>query len=123
MLCDKRTRGSVVHPTKFFAMQKTLTGKEHLKMYYIYILESKRDNNLYVGYSNDLKRRFEEHNNGDVDATKNRRPFKLIYYEAFLNQQDATSREKFFKTGWGRTFLKKILKSYLIQGTLGLVVG
>jgi len=76
-------------------------------MFYTYILESLRDKNLYVGYTNDLRRRFEEHNNGRVEITRHRRPFKLIYYEAFLNQQDATSREKYFKTGWGRTCLKK----------------
>jgi len=81
-------------------------------MYYVYILESLKDNNLYVGYSDDLKRRFKEHNNGRVEITRYRQPFRLIYYEAYLNQQDATSREKYFKTGWGRTHLKKVLSNY-----------
>jgi putative endonuclease len=81
-------------------------------MYYVYILESLLDNKLYVGYSENIDRRLEEHNRGQAYATKHRRPFKLIYIEGFLNQQDATAREKFFKTGWGRTHLKKILKNY-----------
>ena len=81
-------------------------------MYYVYILQSEKDEKLYVGYSNNVKRRFEEHNKGIVSITKHRRPFKLIYLEGYLNQQDATSREKFFKTGWGRTHLKKVLKNY-----------
>ena len=81
-------------------------------MFYVYILESLKDQKLYVGYTNNLKRRFEEHNSGKILITKHRKPFKLIYYEAYLNQQDATSREKYFKTGWGRTYLKRILKSY-----------
>jgi len=89
-----------------------LTGKEHF-MFYVYILKSLKDSKLYIGYSNDIDRRLKEHNAGLVDATKRRVPFLLIYYEAFLNQQDATSQEKFYKTGWGRTHLKKILNNYL----------
>ena len=81
-------------------------------MYYIYVLRSLKDGKLYNGYTNNLKRRFLEHNNGLVESTKNRTPFKLIYYEAYCNQQDATSREKYFKTQWGRNFIKKVLKNY-----------
>ncbi len=82
-------------------------------MYYVYILHSLKDKKLYVGYSNNVKRRLEEHNKGLVSITKYRRPFKLIYLEGYLNQQDATAREKFFKTGWGRAYLKRVLKNYL----------
>lgn len=81
-------------------------------MYYVYILKSLKDSKLYVGYSNNPKERLECHNCGKVEATKNRRPFEIIYLEGYLNQQDATFREKFYKTGWGRTHLKKILKNY-----------
>lgn len=81
-------------------------------MYYVYILESLKDQKLYVGYSDNVKRRLNEHNSGKVGATKNRVPFKLIYVEGYLHQQDATFREKFYKTGWGRTHLMKVLKNY-----------
>lgn len=81
-------------------------------MFYVYILESLKDGKLYVGYTDNLRRRFEEHNRGKISITKHRRPFRLLYYEAYLNQQDATAREKYFKTGWGRTHLKKVLKNY-----------
>lgn len=81
-------------------------------MFYTYILLSLKDRKLYVGYSADLKSRVKYHNDGKVLATKNRHPFELIYYEAFKNQQDATTREKFYKTGWGRAHLKKILSNY-----------
>lgn len=67
-------------------------------MYYTYVLRSLKDKKLYTGYSSNLKQRFEEHNRGRIEVTKYRKPFILIYYEAFLNQQDATSREKFLKT-------------------------
>lgn len=82
-------------------------------MYYVYVLLSEKDNNKYVGYTKNLKLRFESHEKGRVDCTKERRPLKLIYYEACLNQQDATHREKYLKTYYGKMFLQKRLKSYL----------
>ena len=81
--------------------------------YYVYVLKSDVDNRLYTGYTKDLKLRFELHTKGRVDSTKNRRPLKLIYYEACLNQQDATHREKYLKTYLGKLFLRNRLKSYL----------
>ena len=80
-------------------------------MYYVYILKSEKDNGLYIGYSNNLKRRFVEHNKGMSLSTKNRVPFKLIYYEAFSNSTDARNREKYLKSGYGRDQLKNILKN------------
>ena len=82
-------------------------------MYYTYVLQSEKDNRFYVGFTKNLKLRFEEHNNGRVDSTKNRKPLKLIYYEACLTQEDATKREKYLKTYNGKRFLRKRLKSYL----------
>ena len=82
-------------------------------MYFVYILQSDKDGKFYVGYTNNIRRRVDEHNNGEVSITKHRRPFRLVYLEGYLNQQDATASEKFFKTGWGRTHLKKVLKNYL----------
>ena len=81
-------------------------------MFYIYVLRSDKDKKLYSGYTSDLRSRFSYHNQGKVEVTKHRRPFKLIYYEAYLHQQDATAREKFFKTQWGRNFLKRVLNNY-----------
>ena len=81
-------------------------------MYYIYVLLSLKDKKQYVGYTKNLKLRFEQHGKGLVESTKNRRPLKLIYYEACLNQQDATKREKHLKTHYGKMFLRKRLKSY-----------
>jgi len=74
--------------------------------YYTYILESRKDGKLYIGYTNDLAQRKNEHDQGLVESTKNRRPFELIYFEACLNKQQTLKREKYFKTGFGRKFLK-----------------
>ena len=82
-------------------------------MFYTYVLQSEVDNQIYVGYTKNLKLRFERHNKGYVKSTKDRRPFKLIYYESCLNQQDALHREKYLKTWHGKQFLHKRLKSYL----------
>jgi len=82
-------------------------------MQYVYVLRSKKDNKNYVGYTKNLKLRFEQHKKGLVVATKNRNPLTLIYYEACLSQQDATHREKYLKTYHGKQFIKQRLKSYL----------
>lgn len=78
-------------------------------MHYVYILTSKKDRNLYIGCTKDLQNRFREHNDGRVKSTKDRRPFVLVHYEAFSNQQDAYGREKWLKTGWGKNSMKKML--------------
>ena len=82
-------------------------------MYYTYILQSNKDKQFYTGYTNDLKERLKLHNDGKVTSTKNRLPVELVYYEACLNQQDATHREKYLKTAWGKRYVKARLKNYL----------
>lgn len=75
-------------------------------MYYTYVLRSRKDSELYIGFCSDLRRRLSEHNKGQVQATCTRIPFDLVYYEACSNEKKAISREKYFKTGFGRRFLK-----------------
>ena len=83
-----------------------------VKFYYIYVLLSKKDKNLYTGYARDLKSRFEQHSKGYVSSTKERRPLELIYSEACLDKKDAMHREKYLKTYLGKQFLRNRLKSY-----------
>ncbi|HEY4715083.1 hypothetical protein A3A09_02040 [Candidatus Nomurabacteria bacterium RIFCSPLOWO2_01_FULL_42_20] len=66
-------------------------------MYYMYILKSKKDEKLYIGSTNDLRRRLSEHNAGEVSSTKPRRPFDIRYYEAFYSESDARKREASLK--------------------------
>ncbi len=84
-------------------------------MFYTYVLMSEKDKNFYIGFTKDLKVRLEEHQKGSVISTASRRPFKLIYYEACLDEQDAVKREKYFKSGFGRRFLRNRLESFLEQ--------
>ena len=81
--------------------------------FYVYVLKSEKDGNHYVGYTEDLKKRIELHNAGKVQSTKNRLPLKLVYFEGCLNQHDATKREKYLKTSWGKRYIKNKLNNYL----------
>jgi len=79
--------------------------------FYVYLLFSYKDKKLYIGYTNNLKKRLLEHANGKVQSTKLRLPVKLIHYEYFINDADAKAREKFLKSGYGRKQFKEILKN------------
>ena len=82
-------------------------------MFYVYALHSLKNGDLYIGYSSDLKKRFYEHNNGEVKSTQGYRPWRLIYYEAYLNQHDATVREKNLKEHRPKEDLKTRIKNSL----------
>ena len=82
-------------------------------MFHVYILLSLRDAKFYTGFTSNLKLRIEQHNNGEVASTKNRRPLALIYYECYLQEADARRNEKYYKTTKGRTDLRKKLKDIL----------
>jgi len=66
-------------------------------IYYTYVLKSKKDGNFYSGWTDDIKQRVDKHNKGLVTATKNRRPLKLVYFEACLDKNKAIKREKFLR--------------------------
>ncbi len=82
-------------------------------MQYVYILKSNKDGNLYTGCTNNVKQRLALHNAGKIFSTKLRKPFKLIFYEAFISKQDAFKREKWLKTGWGRNQISTMLSNSL----------
>lgn len=84
-------------------------------MFYTYVLESIKDGNRYIGFTKDLKKRLDFHNRGLIKSTSSRVNFKLIYFEACINIKDAISREKYFKTGFGRRFLRNRLKNYYLK--------
>ena len=84
-----------------------------IKMYYVYILKSQRDGNSYIDYTTDLRKRFQEHQDGKVESTKPRRPMELIFYEAYKNMGDARRRERYFKTSGGKSSLRMMLRDSL----------
>jgi putative endonuclease len=84
-------------------------------MFYVYVLRSESDAGFYIGFTMDLRRRLKEHQTGEAFATSYRGPWKLIYYEAYLEEEDALGRERYLKSGGGRRFLKSQLKHYLMR--------
>jgi putative endonuclease len=74
---------------------------------------SDKDNKLYTGCTNDLRARFNQHQEGKVVSTKGRGPFQILYYEACTDTKDAYTREKYLKTGMGKRYLKNRLKRAL----------
>ncbi|MEK7181462.1 MAG: GIY-YIG nuclease family protein [Patescibacteria group bacterium] len=83
-------------------------------MFYVYILKSRKDGNIYIGFTSDLSKRLKEHNSGKTKSTSYRIPLDLIYYEAYKSRDDAEKREKMLKI-WGRTLggLKRRIKKSL----------
>lgn len=82
-------------------------------MYYVYLLECQGDKSWYIGYTADLRKRIKHHLSGKgCRTTAIKMNWKLIYYEAYIEKQDAIGREKFLKSGSGRKYLKKQLKYY-----------
>jgi len=82
-------------------------------MWYVYVINSAKSGYWYTGSTNDLRKRFEQHDTGKSTYTKSRGPYKLIYYETSLNEQDARSRELYLKSGMGKRYLKTRLKRFL----------
>jgi putative endonuclease len=82
-------------------------------VHYVYVLRSLKDGKLYTGYTTDLRDRVATHNSGNASSTRNRRPLRLIYYEAYLVAQDAKAREQFLKSGSGKRFIRRQLAHYL----------
>jgi len=82
-------------------------------MYYVYVLQSEKDEKFYTGFTRGLAKRIEEHNSGVSKATNYRMPLKLVYYEFSLNHKDAMKRERYLKTTWGKRYIRNRITNYL----------
>ena len=82
-------------------------------MFFVYVLYSLNDHGLYIGYTTDLRRRMQEHEEGLSKSTSWRRPLILAYYEAYFCQADAEGRERFLKSGAGRVYIRKQSRHFL----------
>jgi len=83
--------------------------------YYVYIIQSIKYKDLYIGYSSDLKSRIKRHNDGFNKSTKSHKPWTLIHYETYRDNMDAERREKYLKTSQGSRLLKRMLKEYFYK--------
>ncbi len=84
-------------------------------MHFVYILQSLKDRDFYVGQTKEINQRLKKHNNGEVPSTRDRRPLKFQYAEICNNIKDATHREKYLKTAWGKRYIKNRLKNDLMD--------
>ncbi len=83
------------------------------EFFYVYVLQSEFDNKFYIGYTSNLERRINEHQQGKNISTAKRLPLKLIYFEGHLSKTDAERRERYFKTNKGKTTLRQIIRNSL----------
>ena len=111
LIGDPQVAGRQGDPPKRRA--DNLCYKEY-NMHYTYVLFSLKSKRLYVGYTDNLKRRLKEHNTGNGGAySKKNAPFVLIFYEAFLSKKDASKQEMFYKSGYGREVLNSKIDASL----------
>jgi putative endonuclease len=75
-------------------------------MFYVYVIKSEKDGRLYKGFTQNLEARVKGHNSGNTRSTKPFIPWQLVYYETFVNKEEALAREKFLKTGQGWDFYR-----------------
>ncbi len=85
-------------------------------MYTVYVIKSKKDAKLYYGFTNDIKRRLKEHNEGKVISTMSRTPFELVYFELTSTVELARKKERYFKSGFGRKYIKNKLLALSSNG-------
>jgi putative endonuclease len=88
-----------------------------MKFYYVYLLHNTSKDFIYIGYSHNLKSRYDSHNKGENKSTKVYVPLELIHYEAYKNKTDAKRREDYLKTNRGRTTLMTMLSEYFKENS------
>ena len=81
-------------------------------VFYVYVLQSDSDAVLYSGVTTDRKQRRAQHQRGESFASSYRGPWTLIYYEAYLDREDAEGRERYLKSGSGRRFMRAQLRHH-----------
>ena len=114
---NRLVAGSIpARPTTLSVVEAALSAAPiQPRMFFVYILISEKDRRLYIGLSENVARRLDQHNSGFVIATKNRRPFKLLLTESYSELADAKRRDKYFKGGNGHNNLKIQIQDALMK--------
>lgn len=86
-----------------------------IMFWYVYILRSLSNKELYIGFTSDINKRLKEHNRGLVFSTKPYLPWRIIHFEAYRDENDAKRREEYLKTSQGSRLLKRMLKEYFYK--------
>lgn len=84
-----------------------------MQFWYVYVLRSQKDQMFYIGSTNDLERRVQQHQRGENVSTSKRLPVELFYFEGHRSKDDALRREKYFKTTKGKVTLRQMMRDAL----------
>lgn len=76
-------------------------------MIFVYVMRSEVDGRFYVGMSQNVQKRLQEHNTGRTRSTKGYAPWKLFFQETFEDRSTARKREKYLKSGYGKQWIKE----------------
>ena len=79
------------------------------QMIFLYVIRSEVNGDLYVGICKDIENRLNEHNRGKNRYTKGLKPWTVVYSEEFVDWKSAREKEKYYKSGVGKEYLKKNL--------------
>ena len=85
-------------------------------MYYVYVLKSLIDRKYYYGFTEDIERRIKSHNQGKVKSTESRRPLNIVYYEIVPDITSTRRKEKYFKSGFGRKYIRSKIRALSSNG-------
>ena len=80
-------------------------------MFYVYVIESLKNNKVYTGHTANLDKRLDQHNAGKTKSTKAFIPYKILFFELCTNRKEAIAREKYLKSGIGREFIKEYIRT------------
>ena len=83
-----------------------------MSCFYVYVLRSIKFERNYVGFTKDINIRLKQHNSGKTKSTKPYKPWRVLFFETYSTKIEAINREKFLKTGKGRTYIKEYLASW-----------
>ena len=118
----RTVQGGALVEVRVFVLIRTVTQlkepplsivtTEAVFMFYTYVLRSLKDGKMYTGFTQDLRNRLKEHEEGKSPATEPRRPLELIFYEAYRNKYDALRREKYFKSSKGKATIQSMLRDF-----------
>ncbi|NNE28250.1 MAG: GIY-YIG nuclease family protein [Saprospiraceae bacterium] len=78
-----------------------------MTMVFVYVIRSQKDERFYVGMTKDLENRLNEHNSGKTKSTKGYMPWILFFTESFPSWEEARKREKYLKSGFGKTWIRE----------------
>jgi putative endonuclease len=90
-----------------------------MNSFFVYILQSLKDESYYVGECDDLDKRMSKHFDGMSKYSASKRPLRLRYFELLPSRSDAIKREKEIKRKKSRLYIEALIKNWLVKSCPG----